>query len=152
MSRARARVGLVLAAVGAAVVTGGCVLGPASLDGPIAIELHIDPKPTSIGVDAPTWYARTSDLYLCPADPPPLPEPGPARVGWTPGRLCHAFPRVTGGNGLDIALPLDDLSEAERDVFAAAPDWYLLITDVASDDRVTSAIRSRFPQPDGFAT
>ena len=140
-------------AAGVALVAGGCVLGPASLDGPLAVELHIDPSSTDIAVDAPTWYAPASDIYLCPADPPPLPEPGPARVGWTPGHGCHAFPRATSGeHGLDVDLRLDELADAERATFAAAPDWYLLIAAVESDDRVTSAIRSRFGRPDGFGT
>jgi hypothetical protein len=137
-------------ALGAAVVVGGCVLGPSSLDGPMAVNLHVATTPTSVDVDAPGWFADTSQVFLCPSDPPPLPEPGPARVGWTPGSTCHDFGTHPSPDGLVIRLPVADLAPSDRPAFAAADDWYLLLLEVDREGRVTGATRTRFARPDGF--
>jgi hypothetical protein len=140
-------------ALGAAVATmaAACVLAPASLDGPMAVNLHVSSTPTSVEVDAPGWFADTSAVYLCPTDPPPLPDAGPERDGWTPGSSCHDYGTHPSPDGLVISLPMADLAPADRPAFAAADDWYLLILDVDPTGRVVGATRSRFTRPDGFA-
>lgn len=140
---------LVGLALGASVVAGGCVLSPASLDGPLAVELNISTTPTSINVEAPTWFAPESRLFLCPADPPPLPEPGPARIGWEPGGDCVGFAPADSKDGLEVELPTSAADASAGSPFLAADDWYLLILDVR-EDRVVSGIRTRFPRPDGW--
>ena len=132
-------------------VAGGCVLGPSSLDGPMAVNLHVATTRTSVEVDAPGWYAPTSAVYLCPTDPPPLPEPGPERDGWTPGSSCHDYGQHPSRDGLVISLPIADLAPSDRPAFADADDWYLLLLDVDPSGRVASATRTRFPRPRDFA-
>lgn len=127
----------------------GCTLAPVALDGPIAVNLHIATTTDQVRVDAPGWFAPISSIYLCAAQPPPLPEPGPERDGWTPGPGCHAYGTHPSRDGLTVDLPLVDLDARERPVFAAAPDWILLLLSVEGD-RVTSAVRSQFRRPNGF--
>ena len=137
-------------ALAATIVAGGCVLGPSSLDGPMAVNLHVSTTPTTVDVDAPGWFAPTSAVYLCPTDPPPLPDPGPERDGWTPGSSCHDFGQYPSRDGLVLSLPTADLAPSDRPAFAAADDWYLLLLDVDPTGRVTSATRSRFSRPRDF--
>lgn len=138
-----------LAGAALAVASNACVLDPAALDGPIAVNLHITPTPTTIDIDAPGWFAPVSGVHLCATAPPFLPDPGPARIAWTPGAGCHDFGRFASEDGLVATLPLDDLSGEERATFAAAPDWYVLLLEL-DGDRVDSAVRSRFTPPAGF--
>ena len=128
----------------------GCTLSPVALDGPIAVNLHIRASADMVEVDAPGWFAPTSSIYICAAEPPPLPEPGPERDGWTPGPGCHAYGTHPSKDGLAVDLPLADLGARERPAFAAASDWTLLLLSVEGD-RVTSAVRSQFRRPNGFA-
>ena len=79
-------------------------------------------------------------------DPPLLPEPGPARDGWSPGAGCHDYGTFEGGDGLTASLPLADIAATDRAAFLAAPDWYLLLVEV-DGDRAVTAIRSRFGAP-----
>lgn len=98
------------------------------------------------GVDAPGWFAPETVTYLCSTEPPPLPEPGPDRDGWTPGAPCHDSGRSAAPDGLTSTLPLDALSEAERPIFDAAADWYLLLIEVEGTrrpPRSTPACRRR---------
>jgi hypothetical protein len=138
-------------AVVAALASGGCVLGPSSLDGPLAVNLHVATTPTTIEIEAPTWYADTTEIFLCPSDPPPLPEPGPERQDWTPGSGCHDFGTHPSPDGLAVSLAIADIPPSDRSGFAGADDWYLLLLDVDPTGRVTSAARTRFGRPDGFA-
>jgi len=130
----------------AMLAAGGCRLPENALDGPLAIPLRISVTADAIEVDAPAWYAAVTALYVCPAEPPGLPEPGPGRVGWTPGSSCHDFGRVAADDGLRARLPLDDLTEAERPAFDAVEDWYLLAVKIEGD-RATTAIHSSFSAP-----
>lgn len=133
--------------LGAAVVA-GCVYVPGSLDGPIAVDLHVRTTPTAVEVEAPGWYADRSDVHLCPVEPPPLPEPGPALIGWQPGPPCHGYGTWTSPDGLVASLPYDALAAGERETFAAAESWYVLLLDVDADGRVSTAVRSRFAVPE----
>ncbi|MEO5885655.1 MAG: hypothetical protein ABIQ58_09105 [Candidatus Limnocylindrales bacterium] len=141
---------MAMAVVGVVVVTAGCTLRPEALDGPIAVELHVTTTPTSVEVDAPGWFADTSGIFLCPLEPAALPDPGPERIGWTPGPACHGFGTRPSRDGLKVSLPLAELSDTTASAFAAADDWYLLLLDIEGD-RVTSAVRSRFTAPDDVA-
>jgi hypothetical protein len=139
--------GLTLVALGlAATVMVGCRIPENALDGPLAVPLRITTTAETIEVDAPAWFAAETALYVCPAQPPSLPEPGPARVGWTPGAACHDFGRVQAADGLRAVLALDDLSDAEREAFAAVADWYLLVVK-QEGDRASAAITSSFASP-----
>ena len=129
-----------------AAVVGGCVLQGPALDGPIAVNLHITTTPSSVEVDAPGWFAEETAVYLCSAEPPVLPEPGPDRVGWRPGDACHAYGTVPSRDGLRIGLPIDSLAGEPWPAFAAAEDWYVYLLEV-DGDRVVSAVRSRFGAP-----
>lgn len=129
-----------------AVLLAGCRLPENALDGPLAVPLRIHATAEAIEVDAPSWYATETALYVCSAEPPALPEPGPGRVGWTPGATCHDFGQVAAEDGLHALLPLDALTDAERVAFSAVDDWYLLVVKVEGD-RVTAAIRSSFSAP-----
>jgi hypothetical protein len=140
---------LTIASALAVAVTAGCTPSPVFLDAPYPLNLHVDPRATVVKVDASGWYADSTDVFLCPTEPPPLPDPGPARSGWTPGHVCHDYGRHASPDGFTIDLQLDDLTGAERAAFAASPDWYLVLTDL-DGDRATGAARSRFPRPDGF--
>jgi hypothetical protein len=133
-----------------AIALGACDLPAGAIDAPYPVNLHVDADATVVAIDAPGWYADTSGVFLCPTEPPGLPDPGDARIGWTPGRLCHDFGHHPSPGGLTIDLRLAELSADERALFAVAGDWYLLITDL-DGDRVTGAVRSRFERPDGFA-
>lgn len=146
--RARARAAAVaIALVLVALVGAGCALSNGGLDGPIGVNMHVSTTPTSVEVDAPGWFADMTRVYLCPVDPPFLPEPGPARVGWTPGPSCHDYGSRPSGDGLTASLPLADLSDADRAMFTTADDWYLLLLEL-DGDRVSTAVRSRFAAPD----
>ena len=128
-----------------------CDLPPGTLDGPMTpVSLRVETSSTSVVIDAPGWFAETSAIYLCSAEPPPLPEPGPDRVGWTPGPACHDFGRYDSRKGLSASLALADLAGPAWVPFAAAQDWYVLIVDIRGD-RVSSAIRSRFAAPEDVA-
>ncbi len=150
----RSRLGLVrvLLACVAAIWVGACQYVPGTLDGPIAVDLHVSTTATSVEVDAPGWFADTSEVYLCPVEPPPLPDPGPELVGWQPGPPCHGFGRWPSPDGLRASLPYDGLAVDERDLFAAAESWYLLLLDVGADGRVSSAVRSRFDVPEAVTS
>jgi len=100
----------------------------------------------AIEVDAPTWYAAQTAMYLCTSEPPPLPEPGPDRVGWTPMGPCHDFGQVAAEDGLHVTQSLDVLTEADRQALEAADDWYLLIVKLEGD-RATAAAHSSFASP-----
>lgn len=142
------RLGACFAAIAIALVA--CDLPAGAIDAPYPVNLHVDADATLVAIDAPGWYADTTGVFLCPTEPPGLPDPGDARIGWSPGRLCHDFGRHPSPGGLTIDLRLADLSDAERALFASADDWYLLLTDL-DGERVTGAVRSRFKRPDGFA-
>jgi hypothetical protein len=133
-----------------AVTTVGCVVGPYTLDGPLAVNLSVSTTPTSVEVDGPGWFAPTSAVYLCPTEPPALPDPGPERIGWTPGSSCHDFGTWPSRDGLKASLPLADLAPSDRPALAAAEEWVLLVLDV-DGERVVTATRLRFPRPDGFS-
>ena len=137
---------VLLALVVVAFVAGGCRLPDNALDGPLALPLRIAAEPDSIEVDAPTWYAADTAIYLCPTEPPPLPEPGPDREGWTPGGQCHRFENQAAPDGLHIVLGLGELSTAERATLQDAKDWYLLLVEVEGG-RAIAAIHSSFPAP-----
>jgi len=124
-----------------------CTIPPGSLDGPIAVILHITTTPTTVDVDAETWYSESTAIYLCPSEPPPLPDPGPALIGWTPGAPCHDYGDRPSPNGLKVALPIADLDGPERVLFDSAEEWYLLLLDL-DGDRVSSAIKSAFRPPE----
>lgn len=139
------------AALALASVLGACDLPPGALDGPMTpVSLRVEATSTSVEIDAPGWFAETSAVYLCSAEPPPLPEPGPDRVGWTPGPACHDYGRYASRKGLTASLALTDLAGPAWAPFAAAQDWYVLIVDIRGD-RVSIAIRSRFAAPDDVA-
>ena len=127
-------------------VLGGCVVVPGSLDGPIAVRLHIRTTPTTVEVDAPGWFADTSAVYLCATAPPVLPEAAADRVGWTPGGDCHDYGRHSSRDGLTISLPLSAIDRETWPAFESAEDWYLLLLDL-DGDRVSSAVRSRIHAP-----
>lgn len=133
-----------------AVVLAGCLAVPGSVDGPIAVPLHITPTATSIEVDAPGWFSDETAIYLCPTAPPVLPEDAADRVGWAPGAPCQAFGTVPSPDGLRASLPLDGIDGPVRPAFAASGEWHLLLLDLEGD-RVSSAIRSAFDAPPAFA-
>jgi hypothetical protein len=125
---------------------GGCRLPDNALDAPLAVPLRVSATAEAIEVDAPNWYAATTSLYLCPMEPPSLPEPGPDRVDWSPGGSCHDFGHVAANDGLRATLSLDLLTEAERLALEAVNDWYLLVVKIEGD-RATAAIRTSFASP-----
>ena len=127
-------------------VAGGCRLPDNALDGPLAVPLRITATDTAIEIDAPTWYAAQTAMYLCTSEPPPLPEPGPDRAGWTPMGPCHDFGRVAAPDGLHVTQALDVLTEEDRQALEAVDDWYLLIVRIEGD-RATSAAHSSFASP-----
>jgi hypothetical protein len=139
----------VLATVVALAVSGCSLEGPI-LDGPIAVNLHVHATDTTVEVDAPGWRAERSRVYVCHAEPPLLPDPGPERVGWEPGDGCHPYGVIEGDAGLVASLPIADLLAEQRAAFTAADAWYLLMLEVDADDRVLSAVRSRFELPDAI--
>jgi hypothetical protein len=143
---ARARAALLLFGVVAVVAAGGCRLPENALDAPLAVPLRITATAETIKVDAPNWYAAETSLYLCPMEPPSLPEPGPSRASWTPGGSCHDFGRFGAADGLQATLPLEALTEAERIALNAVDDWYLLVVKVEAG-RATAAIQSSFASP-----
>ena len=129
-----------------AIVAGGCRIPENALDGPLAVPLRITATATAIEVDAPTWYATETAMYLCTSEPPPLPAPGPDRLGWTPMGPCHDFGRVAADDGLRVTQALDVLTVADREALEAVEDWYLLIVKF-DGDRATAAAHSRFASP-----
>ena len=139
-----ARVALILAIAG--VLVAGCRLPSDALDGPLAVPLRISATADAIDVDAPGWFATETSVYLCSAEPPGLPEPGPDRDGWTPGATYHDFGRVAAPDGLHAVLGIGELTATERSAFASVPDWFVLIVKV-DGDRATAAIRSSFRAP-----
>ena len=144
------RVAAVLALL-IAVVAAGCEASQGLLDAPYPVNLHIDATAEAVGVDAPEWYADQTDVFLCPMEPPFLPDPGPARQDWHPGSPCHGFGRFESADGLTTSLALADLTAAERPAFANAESWYVLLVDVGPEGRALGAARTRFGVPDGFA-
>lgn len=124
----------------------GCMLQGAALDGPIAVDLRVATTNSTVEVDADGWFADMTAIYLCPEDPPLLPEPGPARLGWDPGGACHDYGTHPSPDGLSVVLPLDALAGESWPAFDAADDWYLLLVEV-DGERAVSAIRSRFGAP-----
>ena len=143
---AERRLVVAVALIGSVVALGGCMAVPGSFDGPIAVRLLIRTTPTTVEVDAPGWFADTSAVYLCSTAPPVLPEAAADRVGWTPGGDCHDFGRHPSRDGLTISLPLSAMQGETWPAFEAAEDWYLLLLDLEGE-RVSSAVRSRFPAP-----
>ena len=129
-----------------AAIVAGCRLPSDALDGPLAVPLRITVTLAAVEVDAPGWFAADTAVYLCPTEPPALPEPGPDREGWTPGSGCHDYGRFAAPDGLRATLPLDALPEADRPAFDAADNWYLLIVKVEGA-RATAAIHSNFSAP-----
>jgi len=147
MGRLAVRVGTPAIALAIAVaVVGGCRLPSNALDGPLAVPLRITATTAAIEVDAPGWFASDTVIYLCPTEPPALPEPGPSRDGWTPGSSCHDYGHFAAADGLKGTLPLDALTDVERRSFDDASDWYLLVVGIEGA-RVRAAIHSRFSAP-----
>lgn len=130
----------------AILTAGGCRIPENALDGPLAIPLRITATPEVIEVDAPTWYTAKTAIYLCSSAPPPLPEPGPERIGWTPGGACHDFGQVGSPGGLRTTLPLNALTNEDLAPFIDAEDWFLLLVKIEGD-RAAAAIHSSFPAP-----
>lgn len=147
MHRAGRRILAGLVSSFASIAIAGCVLQGAALDGPIAVNLHVRTTPSTVEVDAPGWFADRTRVYLCHAEPPLLPEPGPARIDWRPDDRCQDFGIVSSEDGLQVSLPLEALAGDPWADFAAAQDWYLFLVEVDATDRVVSAIRSRFSAP-----
>jgi hypothetical protein len=135
----------------ATLLVGGCRLPENALDGPLAVPLRITASAESIDVDAPTWYADETAIFVCPTEPPALPAPGPERNGWAPGGECHDFGRVRSPDGLATTLRLDTLTSEELAPFLDARDWFLLLVAVEGD-RANAAIHSSFPGPIRAAT
>ncbi len=130
----------------AIVSIGGCLAVPGSVDGPIAVRLHITSTPTSVEVDAPGWFADETSIWLCPTAPPILPEDAADRDGWTPGEPCHDYGLRPSRDGLTASLPLAELDSTERAAFDGSGEWYLVLLDL-DGDRVSAAIRSAFDAP-----
>lgn len=141
---------LVLGVIACAILLAACRIPDNALDGPLAVPLRITASADAVEVDAPGWFAGSTSVYLCAAEPPPLPEPGEARVSWSPGAGCHHFGEVSSQNGLTATLRLEEVSGDVRAQLAAASDWYVLLVK-RDGDRATAAIRSRFHAPAGFA-
>jgi hypothetical protein len=144
------RTTLLAAPLLAAIVLTGCEASGSLLDAPFPVQLRVEASADAVEVDAPAWYAERTHVFLCPVEPPFLPDPGPARQDWQPARTCHDFGRIPSDGGLTTTLALADLTAAERSAFAASPDWYLLLVDVGADGRAIAAARTRFAPPDGF--
>lgn len=142
-----------LLAFGAAAIlaVGGCRIPENALDGPLAIPLRITATPATIEVDAPTWYSDRTAIYLCSSEPPALPEPGPQRVGWTPGAACQDFGEVGSPDGLRTTLPLEQLTSEDLEPFIDAKDWFLLLVKIEGS-RAAAAIHTSFPGPIRAAT
>jgi hypothetical protein len=132
-----------------ALFTAGCRIPDNALDGPIVVPLRITADATSVEVDAPTWFASQTAVYLCPDEPDQLPEPGPRRVGWRPATGCQDFGRRPTADGLQATLDLENLGAGARPSFASAATWYVLLVKVEGD-RATAAIHSAFTRPEGF--
>ena len=135
----------------AALAVAGCRLPENALDGPLAVPLRITATAEKIDVEAPSWYADETAIFICPSVPPSLPAPGPGRDGWTPGGSCHDFGRVRSPDGLATTLELDTMTNEELAPFVDARDWFLLLVAVEGD-RATAAIQSSFPGPIRAAT
>ena len=142
---------LVAAITVAVLAVVGCRLPENALDGPLAVPLRITATAEAIDVDAPTWYADETAIFVCPTEPPALPAPGPERDGWTPGVGCHDFGRVRSPDGLATTLELDTLTDEELAPFRGARDWFLVLVAVEGD-RANAAIHSSFPGPIRAAT
>jgi hypothetical protein len=131
------------------VLLAACRIPDNALDGPLSVPLRITATPDAIEIDAPTWLAAETAVYLCSAEPDPLPAPGPARVGWEPAADCGSFGRHPSTDGLRVVLELDELSAAERPSFDASATWYVLLVKV-DGDRAAAALHTSFAQPEGF--
>ena len=138
---------LVAACFAAALVVGGCAGGTSHLDGALPVPLRISTTSTTVDVDAPTWTAPVSAIYVCPAAPPPLPDSTADRQDWSPGGDCHDYGRHPTRDGLTVSLPIADLAGADGGAFTTATDWYVMVLAL-DGDLVTSAIRSQFHAPE----
>jgi hypothetical protein len=141
------RSGRLAAFLAAALVVTGCAGGTSTLDGALPVPLRVSTTTTTVELDAPTWSAPVSAIYLCPAAPPPLPDSTADRQGWAPGGDCHDFGRHPSRDGLAISLPIADLAAPDGAAFTTATDWYVMVLALEGD-LVTSAMRSRFHAPD----
>lgn len=139
--------GRIVALLAAAVLVTGCAGGTSTLDGALPIPLRVSTTATTVDLDAPTWTAPVSAIYLCPAAPPPLPDSTADRQGWAPGGDCHDFGRHPSRDGLAVSLPIADLSAPAGAPFTTAVDWYVMVLAL-DGDLVTSAMRSRFHAPE----
>ena len=101
-----------------AALVGGCRLPSSALDGPLAVPLRIDATADAVQVDAPSWFAPETVIYLCSTEPPELPEPGPDRVGWTPGASCHDYGKVAAPNGLNSSVKCETSGALEDKLVA----------------------------------
>ena len=145
----RADLRRLLGLVAVIVAVGGCV-GSSSLDFGTPVNLHVWSTPTTVEVDAPGWLTAVSSVYLCPEQPPRLPDDNAARTGWTPGAACEDVGTFKTPEGLKTTIAVDSLDPSRRPSFDAAPDWYLVL--VARDgERASSAISSRFHAPGAAA-
>ena len=128
----------------------GCRIPDDALDGPLAVPLRITATAETVDVDAPSWFAAQTTIYLCAVEPPSLPPPGDARVGWSPGIACHDFGAVSSEDGLRATLPLDAVSGDVRTQLSSATDWYVLLVK-RDGDRATDVLHTRFHAPPGFS-
>lgn len=139
-----------LAFVMFALVVTGCRIPDDALDGPLVVPLRITATAEAIEVDAPGWFAAQTTIFLCAAEPPPLPPPGDGRVGWSPGGACQDFGTVASQSGLKATLRLDDVSGAFRAPLSSATDWYVLLVK-RDGDRAADVLYTRFHAPSGFS-
>lgn len=140
----------VIGGVACAVLLAACRIPENALDGPLAVPLRVTATVDAVEVDAPGWFADSTTVYLCAMEPPPLPPPGEARVGWSPGDGCHDYGAMASENGLRATLPLIAVADDLRVELASAGDWYVLLVK-RDGDRAAAAIHSRFRAPSGFA-
>lgn len=126
-----------------------CRLPDNALDGPIAVPLRVVADARSVDVDAPTWFAAETAIYLCTTVPDALPEPGPARVGWQPSPACRWFGREPSVEGLRVVLDLATLSGDSRGDFRSADTWSVLLVKLEGE-RAIAATHTSFRRPEGF--
>lgn len=140
---------LVVTVVLLGAVLAACRLPDNALDGPIAVPLRVVADARSMDVDAPTWFAPETAIYLCTAVPDTLPEPGPARVGWQPGAACREVGRQRSAQGLRVVLDLAALPDDLRGDLGSADTWYVLLVKL-DGERASAAIHTAVRRPEGF--
>jgi hypothetical protein len=122
----------------AALVLGGCEAQLEAAAEPGDTQVLVGRSSAGLTVEAPEWRPPQTLIYLCPTAPTRTATSIADAGTIVLGPDCRSFGKVDSSGGLTANLGFGTLDARQRPIFAAAPEWYLVLIEVrrATTDRV----------------